>query len=60
MKLIIIIYLICIIPTFLVYPTVKNLPPQNVPDILKFFMAWFIMPPFLIWKLYQKIFNKKD
>lgn len=55
MKIILIIYLVCIIPTFLVFPSVKNLPP-NVPNIFKFFMAWFIMPAFLIWQLYKKIF----
>ena len=59
MKIILIIYLVCIIPTFLVFPSVKNLPPTNIPNIFKFFMAWFIMPGFIIWQLYKKIFPNK-
>lgn len=57
MKILLIIYVICLIPTFLVYPTIKVYQP-NLPNFLKFFMAWFIMPMFLMWQLYIKLFNK--
>lgn len=57
MKTILIIYAVCIIPAIVVYPVVKNLPP-NVPGFIKFLMAWFIMPGFILWKIAQKLFKK--
>lgn len=57
MTIILIIYGICLVPTFFVYPTIKVYQP-NLPNIFKFFMAWFIMPVFLMWKLYIRLFNK--
>lgn len=57
MKIVLIIYLICLIPTFLVYPTIKSLP-QQYPNIVKFFLAWLIMPSFILWQIYTHIFNK--
>ena len=53
---ILVIYTLCLFPTIVVYPVIKQLPP-NIPNIFKFFMAWFIMPPFLMWWLYQKFTN---
>lgn len=57
MKTILIIYVVCIIPTIVVYPYIKTYHP-NLPGFVKFLMAWFIMPGFIIWKIFQKLFKK--
>ena len=57
MTAIIIIYAVCIIPTIVVYPYISDYP-KNLPGFVKFLMAWFIMPGFIIWKIAQKLFKK--